>query len=249
MKQMKILILAAGALLFMSGSLKDTGGPFFCRFDRELDPSLWIVADNTFEGSASAFIPEGVSLVDGRLRLTIQPLAEPRHGRQYGGATVQSVRYFGYGTFTVRMRAPIASGTTGTFFLMNRWTGGDWFHKEIDVELLGKSRHAVQFNIHRFSSQSGSAVGQPFLYEAPFDYDDGFHDYSIRWMKDRVEFRVDGQLVHSYTENIPDEPLSIMLNHWVADPESSWAGNWLGPFNPGDLPSWVEYEWVRFDPE
>jgi len=245
----RTIIPAAAILLAVVSAALAAEEPFFWKFSDGLDPAVWIVADNTFPGSASAFIPEDAQVVEGKLRLSIRKLKAKRHDRRYSGATIQSVRYFGYGTFTVRMRAPIASGTTGTFFLMNRWEPGNWFHKEIDIELLGKSRSAVQFNVHRFYAESGSAVGKPFVHTAPFDYGAEFHEYAIRWTKDRIDFFVDGALVNRYTENIPDEPLSILMNHWVADPGSDWAANWLGPFKERDLPSFTEYEWVRFEPE
>ncbi len=248
-KRSSRIFLSIALLLALASTAGFAEEPFFWKFSDGLDPAVWIVADNTFPGSASAFIPEDANIVDGKLRLSIRKLKAKRHDRKYSGATIQSIRYFGYGTFTVRMRAPIASGTTGTFFLMNKWEPGNWFHKEIDIELLGKSCSAVQFNVHRFYAESGSAVGKPLIFNTPFDYGADFHEYSIRWTKDRIDFFVDGVLVHSYEENIPDEPLSILLNHWAADPDSDWAGNWLGPLEDRDLPSIVEYDWIRFDPE
>lgn len=144
------------------------------------------------------------------------------------------------------MRALMAPGTVGSFFLMNAITEGNWLHKEIDFEFLGKNRHVIQCNVHRYYVQTESAVGSPVIYESEFDYGAEFHTYTIIWKKASVEWYVDEVKVHQTSRNVPDEPLQMLINVWIADP--GFGENWLGHFSETSLPCRAEYQWVKYEP-
>ena len=44
-----------------------------------------------------------------------------------------------------------------------------------------------------------------------------FHDYRIDWLPNRLDYYVDGQLVRSATDNIPDDPMTARFNIWAPD--------------------------------
>ena len=147
------------------------------------------------------------------------------------------------------MRSDIKPGTVSSFFLMNQWAPGRWFHKEIDIEFLGRDPQTVQFVVHRYYSDQGpQAMGKPYVYKLPFGYAEGFHTYSILWKKDKVEWSVDGKKIWETTQDVPDEPLAILMNHWGPDPAESWSSSWVGKMDLEKLPSSAEYEWVRYEP-
>ena len=50
------------------------------------------------------------------------------------------------------------------------------------------------------------------------------------------------------TENIPDEEMSFICNHWLADTSVDWALDWLGEVDKSEIPSAVELMWFRYDP-
>ena len=68
------------------------------------------------------------------------------------------------------------------------------------------------------------------------------------WEPDRVAWLVDGVEVRETRKNIPDEPMNILMNHWLADSKTDWGAGWLGPFDEAVLPVSAEYLWVRYVP-
>lgn len=220
--------------------------PFYYEFKGNTDPDIWEKSYSTFPGNSCSFIPEAA--VDGTesVSLWVKSVPDPVMGKEYGSGQLWSKRFFTYGTFTVRMKAPIVPGTVASFFLMNRITEGNWLHKEIDIEFLGKDRHFIQFNVHRYHVQTESAYGSPFNYRSSFDYGTDFHTYTIVWKKKSVEWYVDGEMAHRTNYHVPDEPLQMLMNVWIADP--SFGIGWLGKLNESSLPCCAEYQWVRYEP-
>jgi lysophospholipase L1-like esterase len=163
-------------------------------FKGPLDESIWERAKYSLDDVGSYVQP--VEAKDGAeyLTLFVNRMKEAVGQHLFTGSGIQTHAFFGYGRFTVRMRSDIKPGTVSSFFLMNKWEPRNWFHKEIDIEFLGKGPKTVQFVVHRYHSDQGtSGMGKPFVYQLPFDYGDGFHDYSIHWTKDKVEWSVDGK--------------------------------------------------------
>ena len=48
----------------------------------------------------------------------------------------------------------------------------------------------------------------------PFRPDEQFHEYRFDWTPNSVVFYVDGQVMHKMTENVPDSPGRLFMNHW-----------------------------------
>ncbi len=159
-KRMAVLLLVA--FLFLCGSVAsaassvgarnstvqksvDTaGGTFFDPFDT-FDTARWLKSAHTL--GRTTFLPENITVEDGYLRIKLPA------GTLTGGE-IESVDYYGYGTYT------------------------------------------------------------PATKKLPFDPTHGFHDYSIVYKPNRVEFYVDGKLFQAWRGGITDQPMKLLLNVW-----------------------------------
>ena len=246
-----LLAFPSGAANRATQQLKgsELSAPFYYEFRGPLNEAVWEKARYTFDGNGTVSRPGMVVSGTDHLSLVVKKLDKPEEGRLYQAGGLSSRRYFSYGTFTVRMRVPTASGLVASFFLMNRWQPQHWLHQEIDIEFLGKSTNAIQFTTHKFYADSGDmSSSDAWVYNAFFNFTAGWHDYSVVWEPKRVAWLVDGRLVRETKMNVPDEPMNILMNHWLVDPKTAWGANWLGPFNDSVLPVSAEYQWVRYEP-
>jgi len=135
-----------------------------------------------------------------------------------------------YGSFRAAIKFSGTNGTCGAFF----WYRNDT--QEIDIEFLSKSPNRLNFVVHSPESDlpSRSIKGSGALgvmnhaksstdWQQITEYPQGFHEYRFDWMPDRVEFYVDGYHAWSLTDNIPDSPGHIALNHW-SNGNPLWSG-------------------------
>lgn len=172
---------------------------------------------------------------DGKLQLTIDvdPLATDI---PYSGAELRSKDFYGYGRYEVSMKAIKNDGVVSSFFT---YTGpsdnNPW--DEIDIEVLGKDTTKVQFNY--FTNGKGN---HEKMYDLGFDASEDFHTYAFEWRKDRIDWFVDGELVHTAKRSIPSTEGKIMMNAWCG----TGVDSWLKAFDDSNLPLTAEYQWIKF---
>jgi beta-glucanase (GH16 family) len=77
-----------------------------------------------------------------------------------------------------------------------------------------------------------------------FDAADDFNTYAFEWRPDSIRWFVNGELVHTATENIPQTPQKIMMNLWPG----IGVDEWTGKFNGADTPVISQYDWVKYTP-
>ena len=147
-----------------------------------------------------------------------------------------------YGSFRVAMKVTQIHGTCGAFF----WVSYCLQHvtndistnlyqfrnntQEIDMEFLS-SQFNDSYSVNLvLQSPASTAAGYDasktpsFLrYILPFNPAGGFHEYRFDWLPDRVSFYADGHWLHDMTENVPDSPGHLMLNHW-SNGDPRWSG-------------------------
>lgn len=156
----------------------------------------------------------------------------------YSGGELRSKGFYGYGRYEVSMKAIKNDGVVSSFFT---YTGpsdkNPW--DEIDIEFLGKNTNKVQFNY--YTKGSG---GHEKLVDLGFDASEDFHTYAFEWRKDRIDWFVDGELVHTATANLPKTPGKIMMNAWCG----TGVDSWLKAFDDSNLPLTAEYQWISFAP-
>ncbi|MDW3191016.1 MAG: family 16 glycosylhydrolase [Cytophagales bacterium] len=150
--------------------------------------------------------------------------------RDYTSARLNSKFAFTYGRVDVRARFDGGSGTWPAIWMLGRNVnepGGFWHDQfgnvtwpacgEIDImEHFGSQDAVIHGSIHTPSS-SGATVNTGTVSNP--DYASAFHDYTIIWDQDQIQFLVDDVPYYTYspaTQNsdtwVFDEPQYLLLN-------------------------------------
>lgn len=192
---------------FWARNDRGNGQPFNCSFQN----SNAVIADNM---------------------LTLK-LTKGGGDRGYAGAEFRSWMKFGYGYYSVSMKAAKCDGVISSFFTYTNWP---W--DEIDIEFLGNDTTKVQFNYY-----TNGQGGHEYVYHLGFDASEDFHEYGFDWQPDSITWYVDGVSVYRATVDIPSTAGHIMMNLWnVADSNADWAGK----FDDSILPVNAQYQWIGY---
>lgn len=214
-----------------------------------LDLKKWKKVTFGFPENGCNMVPENSSVSGSILELKVTENFDTNMGPlPYNGAEVASNEFYSYGFYTVRMRSQIADGSVSSFFLINKWEETNWEHREIDIEFTGKDTRSVQFTVHHYANGGKEHRSHTYVYPLDFDAAESFHDYSILWTKDSISWFVNYKLAYTEKRLVPNEPLQIRINHWIAAPSQNWAREWLGPVNRDKLPSKAYYDWITYKP-
>jgi len=157
-------------------------------------------------------------------------------GESFYGTEIDTTQLFTVGTglsFEARVWIDPAmpSGTVASVFAygIDEETG---LHDEIDVELLSK-RYLVddgQVDTNVYADEPLGA-GHPRTSDVPGLVLRGeWNTFKTVWHADRVEWYVNGQLVDTRNEFVPQGPVGIRLNIWVAAQE--WGDAYDGALQP-----------------
>ncbi|MED4187384.1 family 16 glycosylhydrolase, partial [Halalkalibacterium halodurans] len=222
------------------------GTAFYESFDA-FDDERWSKAGVWTNGEMfnATWYPEQVTLSDGLMRLTIdkedeQVLENDEQAPPYKAGELRTNDFYQYGLFEVSMKPAKVEGTVSSFFTYTGewdWDGDPW--DEIDIEFLGKDTTRIQFNY--FTNGVG---GNEFYYDLGFDASESFNTYAFEWREDSITWYVNGEAVHTATENIPQTPQKIMMNLWPG----VGVDEWTGVFDGDNTPLHADYEWVRYTP-
>ncbi|MBC7724580.1 MAG: glycoside hydrolase family 16 protein [Burkholderiaceae bacterium] len=184
--------------------------------------SHWLSYDGfTDTSKVGDYDQDIISVHDGVLDIYLHT----KNGRPLGAAPVPLVNgeWGGqtYGRFSVRMKADPIEGYGTGFLLWN--DSGNWADGEIDFPESSLTDVAKGYN-HCPGNPSKNCL----VVDSDARYSD-WHTYTIDWRPDRLSFLIDGEIVGTTTENIPDKPL-----HWVMQvattgtkPATSATGNVL----------------------
>lgn len=151
--------------------------------------------------------------------------------------------------FEVRMRLrDIPPGLVGAVFLFDvqrNNAGGQLVRDEYDHEILTSEalpgrENRLLLNYWNDKPFTGPDSGGSAVYLEPaiaggWDLTQ-FHDYRIDWLEDRLDWYVDGQLVRTASNNIPDDPMTLRLNLWApaADFGLAYSAALQPATEPGD---------------
>lgn len=186
------------------------------------------------------FSPKYVDMSKGMLGLKLTQTKNKKGEFVSLGAEVQTREVYGFGTYTWEMRSsstaaePNAIGVAQSGSSSGIFSFLDDSAVEIDFEVEGNRPQVVwAVNWHKPKwSVKGTRVQS----------DTGFHEYKYVWSKDRIEYYINGKEVWVVTENVPQKPSFVIMNHWGTS-----TTKWGGTPTEG-----TRYMWVRrfsFEPE
>jgi len=161
-----------------------------------------------------------------------------------GGTRISSTKYVHYGTITARMKTGRWNGVVTAFITMSD------VKDEIDWEWPGAKTTEAQSNyfwmgvIPDYSATHGkTATGVSDTYS-------NYHDYTIDWQADQLQFSIDGNVVSTITKDstnangraeYPSTPSRIQLSLWPAGIDGSPQGtvDWAGGMIDWNDPDYV----------
>jgi beta-glucanase (GH16 family) len=216
---MLIAAFAAVLVVLSAGTAQAEGTSFRDDFD-SFDSSRWIKSDHLL--GLTDFDPDNVSVLNGYLRERIPALST-------NGAEIESMDYYRYGTYRARIRTADAPSSITGFYL---YRSPD-FHAEIDIELYNDGTGSVDFVTYANGRKTHFRTRQ-----LTFDPSASFHTYRIDYLPGAVKFWVDGDLVQTWTEGIPDDSMKLLVNTWFP----SWLEGLLPLTNRFTRVDWVSYQ-------
>jgi endo-1,3-1,4-beta-glycanase ExoK len=231
------LLLVSGAAV----SARAVGGSFADDLNSYVT-SRWMKADGWTNGGEfnCGWRADHCNFSGGLMTLTLDNATCPSgcSGKPYASDEYRTTDVYGYGTYTVRMRAAKGSGIVSSFFIYN---GSPW--DEIDIEFLGKDTTKMQTNY--FTNGVGRHES---LISLGFDASAALHTYSIVWQPGSIKWYVDNNPVPVNTETgtrgpLPTHSGKIMMNLWPGIGVDSW----LGPFTYTS-PITAQYDSVQYTP-
>lgn len=214
-----------------------------------LDPARWETGSHTFGENAAQFSPDMVTVSDGMLRIGLEENPDPAAERSYVSGEVRTLETFLHGRFETRVKFAAGSGVVSSLFTFydhfsDPALDENW--NELDIEFLGGHPETIHFNVIHFSDAGYKTMHQAGA-ETPFDPADDFHVYTIDWLPNVVHFYVDGDLLHSQTNQIEEHlnlPQKLMMNVWPVQ-NTPGLNEWAGEFDESALGTAAYYDWVR----
>jgi len=208
------------------------------------DTSIWQKADWA-NGSPflSGWCKDQVSFNSGNLVLTLED--KSCHGEDYASGEFRTQATHKYGRYSTKFQASDINGTISSLFT---YTGPaentDW--DEIDIEILGNDTTKMQVNYWRKGNE------HPTMINLGFDASASMHEYAFVWHQDYIKWYVDGNLVHTVTENNQDNNDSLPVNAGKII-VNLWAGvssldNWSGHYDTNSKPTAsIKYDYIKFE--
>lgn len=193
-----------------------------------LDTSKWFVpiGPESFFGRTQIRPPsQALAVENGVIRLQLDTHNPDAlvSGDSFWGSEIDTIDAYEVASglsFSARVR--FASGVPGglvgslfSFVFLPAIPG----HDEIDFELLSNDVVAAEERVltNVFDDDDFSQPGEKaFTQVVGLDLT-AFHVYEIRWHSDRVEWYVDGNLVRTETDTVPNDPQNVRLNFWAPD--------------------------------
>ncbi|WP_116951664.1 family 16 glycosylhydrolase [Jiangella endophytica] len=177
-----------------------------------LDTSRWAVSHGWNNGTVMNCTWDRAQVVATGGALNLSFAKKITGDRQYACAEVQHRDKLGYGVYEARLKGVSGSGLMSSFFT---WVGAGASSPEeaIDVaKLLGKYPRKVEVN---------TWIDKQLLTTATrtLPASQEYVDYAVDWSPTRLDFYVDGRLVHSTTDpaEIPDRETNLFLNIWGSE--------------------------------
>ena len=163
--------------------------------------------------------------------------------KRYDSPTLQSNFYFFGGVVEVHMQGATGQGVISSIVLESDDLD------EVDWEMMGGNNSFVETNY--FGKGNTTSYDRAVYY--PVDkLLETFHNYTVRWTKDKIEWYIDTVLVRTLPyaaanegKNFPQTPMNVRIGIWAGgDPDNNngtieWAGG-LTDFTKGPYTMYVK---------
>lgn len=225
----RLLCTAAAAALFATQTLAQTTSecnPTWGNMTCPDDPALGTTFDYTFNDTINEMdkhffnITAGEKLID----FSKDGGAEFSIYKQGDSVRVQSAFYIFYGRVEAIMQAAPGRGIISSVNLLSDDLD------EIDWEVMGQNNTNVFNNWYGKGDRAQNNGEEPALADSA----EGFHNYTINWTEEQLEFWLDGEQVRTVKSDepgkYPQTPCYINLSLWAGgDPDNepgviAWAG-------------------------
>jgi beta-glucanase (GH16 family) len=174
--------------------------------------------------------------------------------------TIQSHFYIFFGSVSVIMQAATGQGVISSIVLESDDLD------EVDWEFMGGNSTHAETNY--FGKGNTTSFDRAIYYPVSSDVRANFHNYTVDWTAERIEWYIDGNVVRTLPyaaanegKNYPQTPMTVRMGIWAGgDPDNSngtieWAGGLTdftkGPYtmyvrsaNVNDYSTGAEYQWT-----
>lgn len=223
---------------------------FLDTFSDDLDAEEWIRSypwnpegptTNESNGNFNWYLPEQAVVVDGHLELRAE--RRPFDGKDWvsGLATTCSVQRFSHGHFEARIQIPTGVSLWPAFWLANP---DDW-PPEVDVfEGVQPDGQPGTFGTNLWS---GVADDTDDAWELHTLSDSaGWHVWGLTWTEDQLTWWLDGEVIRTETERLPDTDMCVIMNLAIGSASSSGTFGVPDERTPDEATMLID--WIRIDP-
>ena len=215
-----LTVLGVTLVLISAETARAEGTSFRDDFD-SFDSSMWIKSDHVL--GLTDFDPANVTVdTNGYLREKIPALTT-------NGAEIESMDYYGYGTYKARIRTADAPSSITGFYL---YRSPDFYY-EIDIEIYNDGTGNVDFVTYADGQRTHHVTKQ-----VAFDPSAGFHTYRFDYLPGTVRFYVDGDLMQVWRDGLPQNTMKLLVNTWFP----SWLEGLAPSTNRFTRVDWVSYQ-------
>lgn len=211
----------------LSDDFTGTGAP---------DAAVWhhVYAATGQNGGTYDIDPAQIAVGGGVCTITTGNVAGTwKTGAMMTGGTAQGQAGFLYGQVDIRARADAGQGWGPNLLL---WPADDSWPPEIDIlEAPEAAKDKAWAVLHWPPGNNQDGAG----YAVDVTQ---WHVYSLRWQPNLIEWFVDGQRLRTWTANVPDVPMQIGIQGFVAAAGDAWYGG--GP-TAGSGPFLFEIDYVQ----
>lgn len=227
-----------------------------------LDAKLWTPRfpwDGPQPGQLQRYVPENVTVKDGKLRIKAEKLAGHENNdsslgrREYTSGLVQSYDKWAqrYGYFEARVKLPTARGLWPAFWMMpdrgresglEMWKRRDTGDGAMEIDILehlcewGPGRNNVAVHWDGYGSDH-KQWGSTHVYFGPTP--DGWHNFGLLWEPGKLTWFIDGKKVMEWeNERVSNVASYLKLNIQMG----GWAAK---DVDLSKLPDVMEVEFVR----
>ena len=203
----------------------------------KLDTHKWAIA--TYQSPDSKpginqgrYSTANVDLQQGLLCIRVSQKVVDGEVQSSGGAIISKDR-FGFGTYEFEMRMsstsptpngvgkPLTGAVSSGFLYYNK------SETEIDLEFLGDQNRVWVTNWRNPDARTAPNVDDSRIKQTTKllnkDFAAAFHTYTLVWEPERIRVFIDGALVTTHSQNVPQVPAYIILEHRGTN-SGTWGG-------------------------